>query len=197
MHFRRLALAAVAALIAMPVANAAPELDLQPNDKIVIVGNTLAERETYFGHLETHLHARFPDHKLTVRNLGWSADTITMRLRSLDFHDHGHTLRDEDPDVIFAMFGFNESFAGKEGLEQFKTDLKSFLDDLARLRYETRTVDGGRDGKRAGSTAGRSRRRKIRRGSSSSRRSRPRTSAIRIWRRPPTSMRISPSTPRR
>lgn len=149
MLFRSLALAAVATLVSIPAAEAAPELDLQPNDKIVIVGNTLAERETYFGHLETHLHARCPDDKLTVRNLGWSADTITMRLRSLDFQDHGHTLRDEDPDVIFAMFGFNESFAGKEGLDQFKIDLRSFLDDLARLRYETRTVDGGLDGKRA------------------------------------------------
>ena len=51
MLFRSLALASVAALCAVPAAGAAPELDLQPNDKIVIVGNTLAERETYFGHL--------------------------------------------------------------------------------------------------------------------------------------------------
>ncbi|MBA3314622.1 MAG: HEAT repeat domain-containing protein [Planctomycetaceae bacterium] len=153
MLLRSLALAAVGCLIAgrlAVAADATPKLELQPNDKIVILGNTLAERETYFGHLESHLHARFPQHKLVVRNLGWSADTINLRLRSLNFHDHGHTLADEDPDVIFAFFGLNESFEGKKGLEQFKSDLKGFLDDLSRLKYPTRTVDGGLDGKRAG-----------------------------------------------
>ena len=35
-------------------------LQLKKGDKIVIIGNTLAERMQYFGHFETLLHSRFP-----------------------------------------------------------------------------------------------------------------------------------------
>jgi hypothetical protein len=140
--------AVLLALAVSPLASPAadPLLTVKPGDKIVLIGNTLAERETYFGHIETRLHARFPKHKLVVRNLGWSADTITLRLRSLDFEDHGHTLKDHDPDAIFAFFGFNESFAGEAGVEKFKADLKTFLADLKRLHYPYKTF-GGIDGK--------------------------------------------------
>ncbi|MGC1272741.1 MAG: PVC-type heme-binding CxxCH protein [Planctomycetaceae bacterium] len=145
MTLRSLAFGVVAVVAASTFAADEP-LKLNPGDKIVILGNTLAERETYFGHIETRLHARFPKHKLVVRNLGWSADEITIRLRSLDFEDHGHTLLDHDPDMIFAFFGFNESFAGPQGVEQFKADLKTFLADLKRLHYPSKTF-AGVDGK--------------------------------------------------
>ncbi|HEX6985051.1 MAG TPA: PVC-type heme-binding CxxCH protein, partial [Planctomycetaceae bacterium] len=81
-------------------------------------------------------------------NLGWSADEIDLRLRSLDFEDHGHTLRDHDPDVILAFFGFNESFEGEAGLEKFEADLREFLADLRRLHYPVHTFEGGLDGKK-------------------------------------------------
>ncbi len=122
---------------------AEPLLKLQPGAKIVLIGNAQAERMQYFGHWETLLHARFPEHRLVVRNLGWSGDTITTRLRSRDFHDHGHTLLDHQPDVILACFGFNESFAGQAGLPQFKTDLAKFIADVRQLKYPVETYDRG------------------------------------------------------
>lgn len=118
-------------------------LELQPGEKIVLIGNTLAERMQYFGHWETLLHSRFPGHKLVVRNLGWSADTITVRLRSKDFVDHGHSLVAHQPDVILACFGFNESFAGPAGVEQFETDLGKFVGKLRRLQYDYETYERG------------------------------------------------------
>jgi len=102
-------------------------LDLQPHDHVVIVGNTLAERMQYFGNFETLLHARFPRHELYVRDLGWSADELTIRLRSQGFHDHGSNLADHAPDVLVAMFGFNESFAGPAGIPKFAKDLAAFI----------------------------------------------------------------------
>jgi len=139
--------AALLGLLAAPLfAAEGPKLELEPGDKVVLIGNLLAEREIYFGHLETRLHARFPNHKLVVRDLGWSGDEITLRLRSLNYEDHGHTLKDHDPDAIFAFFGFNESFAGEAGVEKFKADLKTFLADLQRLNYPYKTF-GGIDGK--------------------------------------------------
>ena len=118
-----------------------PRLDLQPRDHVVIVGNTLAERMQYFGSFETLLHARFPRHELYVRDLGWSADELTIRLRSQGFHDHGSNLADHAPDVLVAMFGFNESFAGPAGIPKFEQDLAAFIKDPFSLdRY---TSPGG------------------------------------------------------
>ncbi|HEX4612576.1 MAG TPA: PVC-type heme-binding CxxCH protein, partial [Urbifossiella sp.] len=67
---------------------------LERGDHICIIGNTLAERMQHDGWLETVLHARFPEHDLTIRNLGFSGDEIGgytgtpnfhKRLRSQDF----------------------------------------------------------------------------------------------------------------
>src|SRR4029450_717028 len=63
----------------------AATLELHPKDHICIVGNTLAERMQYDGWLETMLHARFPTHDLTIRNLGFSGDEVSTRLRSKNF----------------------------------------------------------------------------------------------------------------
>jgi glucose/arabinose dehydrogenase/lysophospholipase L1-like esterase len=120
-----------------------PLLTLEPGAKIVLIGNTLPERMQHFGHWETLLHARFPQHNLVVRNLGFSADTITERLRSQDFQDHGHTLIDHQPDVILAFFGFNESFAGPQGVEQFRKDLTQFIADVRQLKYPSQTYARG------------------------------------------------------
>jgi len=118
-------------------------LELAPNQKIVIIGNTLAERMQYFNHFETRLHSRFPKHELVVRNLGFSADTIHERLRSQDVQDHGHTLVDHKPDVILAMFGYNESFAGPDGVTDFEAKLSSFVDSIAKYEYPSSTYKRG------------------------------------------------------
>jgi len=104
-----------------------PQLKLEKGDHVVLVGNTLAERMHYFGHFETLLHSRFPEHNLYVRNLGWSADEISLRPRSKDYRDHNNNLSDHKPNVLIAMFGFNESFAGPAGLARFESDLEGFL----------------------------------------------------------------------
>jgi len=110
-------------------------LKLNPQDHVVFIGNTFAERMQNAGHFETLLHSRFPDKQLVVRNLGWSADELTLRPRSKDFQDHGHNLEDHKADVIIACFGFNESFAGKKGLAKFETDLNKFIDTTLQAKY--------------------------------------------------------------
>ncbi|QDU38884.1 hypothetical protein Mal4_32160 [Maioricimonas rarisocia] len=124
-------------------AAAEPRLEVRQNDKVVLIGNTLAERMQYFPHWETLLHSRFPEHNLTVRNLGWSADEVALRPRSKDFQDHGHTLLDHQPDVILAFFGYNESFAGPTGLPEFERQLTELLQGLKKLQYPTSTTDRG------------------------------------------------------
>lgn len=131
-----LLLLGVASLSSRPAAEAAEaKLTLSPGDKIVVIGNTFAERMQHFPYFETLLHSRFPKHKLVLRNLGWSADELTLRPRSKDFQDHGHQLEDHQPDVVIACFGFNESFAGVEGLPKFRKDLENFVKKTTTTKY--------------------------------------------------------------
>ena len=122
-------------LVAPARADDDAKLSLNKGDRIIIIGNTLAERMQYFGNFETLLHSRFHDLKLVVHNLGWSADELTLRPRSKGFEDHGHTLHDEKPDVVVAAFGFNESFGGKEKLAKFNKDLEKFVRETTSTKY--------------------------------------------------------------
>ena len=129
---------AVILALAVPssgVAGESPRLELHKRDRIILIGNTLAERMQYYGHFETLLHARFPNLDLVVHNLGYSADELTLRPRQSHFDDHGHRLTDEKPDVLFAFFGFNESFAGPAGLDKFKIDLENFIKTSTTTKY--------------------------------------------------------------
>src|SRR4051794_31703419 len=84
---------------------------LQKGDHICLIGNTLADRMQHDGWLETILYSRFPQHDLVVRDLGFSGDELTLRLRSAGFGSPDEHLAKQKTDVIFAFFGYNESFA--------------------------------------------------------------------------------------
>ena len=111
-------------------------LQVNPGDKIVVIGNTFAERMSFFGHYETRLHARYPEHKLVFRDLGWSADEVNLRPRQQAFEDHGHRLVDHKPQVIIAAFGFNESFGGEKGLPKFEQELTDFIKTTLSTSYD-------------------------------------------------------------
>jgi glucose/arabinose dehydrogenase/lysophospholipase L1-like esterase len=129
---------------------------LRAGDHISIVGNTLAERMQYDGWLETMLHARFPKHDLVIRNLGFSGDEIATRPRSKNFGTPDEWLtgvgapiggREENrfagtntkADVVFAFFGYNESYAGAAGLEAFRTQLSDWIAHTRAQRYNGKT----------------------------------------------------------
>jgi glucose/arabinose dehydrogenase/azurin len=130
---------------------------LQPNDHICIIGNTLAERTQYDGWLETVLHARFPKHELVFRNLGFSGDEIATRLRSKNFgtpdewlsglgqpiggyEDNRFAGTNTKADVIFAFFGYNESYAGRAGLDTFKKQLGEWLTHTLAQKYNGKSA---------------------------------------------------------
>ena len=130
---RRL-IATLAFLVAVSPLQADP-LDLKPGDHIGIVGNTLADRMQHDGWLETYFHTRFPKHDLVFRNLGFSGDELTLRLRSAAFGTPDEWLTRTQTDVVFAFFGYNESFAGKAGLDKFKKDLETFIQHTTTQKY--------------------------------------------------------------
>lgn len=113
---------------ARPAAPGVPAaLVLKPRDRIVLLGNTLAERMQLFNHFETLLATRFPELQLTVRNLGWSGDTVSLQPRPLNFGTTPTHLYRQKADVILAFFGLNESFDGQAGLGRFEQELDSYL----------------------------------------------------------------------
>ena len=126
--------------IAQPADNGAPQLTLNTGDHIAIIGNTLADRMQHFGHLEAVLQERFPQHRLVIRNLGFSGDTLTTRPRSDNFGTPDEWLNRVKADVILACFGYNESFAGEAGLSQFKSDLESFIDHTLAQQYNGKSA---------------------------------------------------------
>src|SRR5918911_1709412 len=85
-------------------------LDIRPHDHVSILGNTLADRMQHDGWLETLFHARFPRHRLSVRNLGFSGDEVGgyterpdfhKRLRSASFGTGDAWLEKTKADVVF------------------------------------------------------------------------------------------------
>ena len=42
---------------------------LEKENRIVLIGNNLCSRMLNFGHFETEIHLRYPDHQLFIRNM--------------------------------------------------------------------------------------------------------------------------------
>ncbi len=110
--------------------------ELKKGDRICIIGNTLAERMQHTGHFEALLQSRFPHHELVVRNLGFSGDELTTRLRSENFGSPEKHLTKHKASVVFAFFGYNESFGGEKGLEKFKKDLDKLIEETLGKKYD-------------------------------------------------------------
>jgi azurin len=126
--------AASAARNASPSDSTGP-LKLNKGDHVAIIGNTLPDRMQHDGYLETLVFAKHPQHDLVFRNLAVAGDEVAFRHRSENFGTPDEWLTKVKADVIFAFFGFNESFKGPEGLAKFKADLETFLKDTARKNY--------------------------------------------------------------
>jgi lysophospholipase L1-like esterase len=113
---------------------------LADGDRVVLVGNTLIERDQSYGHLETLLTASYPDRTLTFRNLGWSGDTVWGEARAgfgsaedgfRHLREHLLTLK---PTVVIVGYGGNEAFAGEAGLPRFREGLARLLDTIAETK---------------------------------------------------------------
>src|SRR5260370_22282952 len=147
----------------------AQSLELKKGDHICLIGNTLDERMQHYGWLETLIHSRFPEHEWVLRNLGYSGDELPLspatRMRSMDFGTADQWLAGDAPvpqpgklnpgavvrknrfeltntkaDVIFAFFGYNESFGGEAGLPKFKENLEGFIKHTLAQKYNGKSA---------------------------------------------------------
>ncbi|WP_417737446.1 PVC-type heme-binding CxxCH protein [Rosistilla oblonga] len=112
----------------------AAEVKLEKGDHICLIGNELGERMQHHNYWESLLHQSFPEHELTVRNLCFPGDEPMDRIRSKNFGDPDSHLTHSKASVVMMFFGFNESFAGEEGLAEF-------TDQMTQLVNETKAKD--------------------------------------------------------
>ncbi len=103
------------------------EAPILPGDRVAIVGNTFADQIREHGYLETLLLQRTRENPVSIRNLGWGGDMLTLRDRPTNFPTEESTLTAHKTDVIIACFGLGESFNGEVGLEDFKKNVAAFI----------------------------------------------------------------------
>lgn len=115
------------------------KLALEKGDRIAIIGNSLAERFQHDGWLETYLQAARPDLGLTIRNLGYSGDQVHYRPRSHEGFGSADThLARVKANVIFAFFGYNESY--DDNPEEFRQQLQAWIDHTRKQKYDSANV---------------------------------------------------------
>lgn len=135
-------------------------LIIEENAHIVLIGNNLCSRMIHYDHFETELHLRYPEKQLYVRNMCDGGDTPGFRPHSgrnepwafpgaAQFQDElakdsdsqgffempDEWLTRHQADIILAFFGYNESFAGEAGLENFKAELDAFIKHTLAQQY--------------------------------------------------------------
>ena len=128
-------------------AEAVPPFELRDGDRVILLGDTLIEREQYHGYFESRLHLQFPDRKFSVRNLGWSGDTpfgesragLSVRQAGIEPPDEGwrqlqEQIRLTEPTVVFLGYGMASSFNGPAGVSRFKSDLQQLVKTIEQIR---------------------------------------------------------------
>lgn len=135
-------------------------IELRKGSHIVLIGNNLGSRMLNFGHFETEMHMRYPDSTLFIRNMADGGNTPGFRPHSSrkspwafpgaeKFQKElanksgstGHYPTEDEwlsqlkTDVIIAFFGYNESFEGEAGLENYKNELHAFIKHTIQQKY--------------------------------------------------------------
>lgn len=128
-------------------------IPLHKGAHLVLIGNNLGSRMMEYGDFETELYVRFPDSMLTIRNICAPGNTPGFRPHpsrnspwafpgaaafnpdyDIDTGSEGHFPTEDEwiaslqADIILGFFGYNESFKGEEGLENFKGELNAFIE---------------------------------------------------------------------
>ncbi len=137
-----------------------PKTSVSKCSRIILIGNNLGSRMMNADHFETTLHLRYPDSMLYVRNMCDGGNTAGFRPHSgrntpwafpgaekfqtelakpagmegfVEYPDQW--LSKHQADIIIAFFGYNESFEGPAGLNNFKGELEAFIKHSLSQQY--------------------------------------------------------------
>ena len=116
----------------------AQALEVKNGQRIVLLGNTLAERMQHHGWLETYAQLAMPDRKLTFRNHGFCGDKIDSRPRNRGFIDPHTYLEISKADVILTFFGANEAWDYNPS--DYGTKLGKWVDETLGKKYNGKSA---------------------------------------------------------
>ena len=136
-------------------------LKIKKGAHIILIGNNLGSRMMNFGHFETEMQLRYPDSLLYIRNMCDGGNTPGFRphsgrpspwafpgaekfqtelAKSPDsqgfYESPDQWITRHKADIIIAFFGYNESFQGKTGLENYKAELDAFIKHTLKQKYD-------------------------------------------------------------
>jgi len=132
--FSRICLGAALTVLAAAAHAGSTGFELQKGDHVAFIGNALADRMQHHGWLESYLQYANPDKQLVIRNMGFSGDEVAHRPRNENFMTADAYLKHVEADVIFAFFGYNESY--DQDPEEFKKELREFIDHTRAQKYD-------------------------------------------------------------
>lgn len=140
-------------------------LTIQQGDHLILIGNNLCSRMMNYGHFETEVQMLFADSGLTIRNLCDGGDTPGFRPHpgrktpwafpgaekfqtelAKNSGSEGHFESPDEwmtrlkADLVVGFFGYNESFAGEAGLENFKAELEAFILHTLKQNYNGKSA---------------------------------------------------------
>ncbi len=99
----------------------------QQGDVVAILGNGLPDRMQHDGWMETLLQSELPDKLVRFRNMSASGDRPDSFPRSSGATSMTEYLQHVKADVVFAFFGYNESFDGIENANEYQQKLVAFV----------------------------------------------------------------------
>jgi mono/diheme cytochrome c family protein/glucose/arabinose dehydrogenase len=137
---------------------------------ISLIGANLGSRMINYDNFETELYVRYPEYNLNIRNMCDGGETPGFRphagrnspwafpgaekfcpelAKEVDSMENPSQGTFETPDqwltrlktdVIIAFFGYSESFAGKEGLDNYKGELDAFIKWTLKQKYNGTSI---------------------------------------------------------
>ena len=130
------AMALLLTLFATTAAHADSQFEFKQNDVVAIYGNGLADRMQHDPWVETVLQANLKGANVRFRNMSFSGDMVNQRPRNSGFTNDTEYLQHVAPDVIFIMYGYNESHAGPAGARAYEGELVALVEKYRTLRKE-------------------------------------------------------------
>ncbi len=134
-------------------------MEVSKGHHITFVGNGLGDGFQRYGYFEALVHSAFPGKELVIRNLchpGFTAGFRPHPSRQSQwafpaaekfnpqyaihkgkgfYPSEDEWLSEVKTDTVLGFFGFNESFEGEEGLENFKGELAAWIDHTNQQNY--------------------------------------------------------------
>ncbi|MFY9256992.1 MAG: PVC-type heme-binding CxxCH protein [Fuerstiella sp.] len=123
-------------LFSSTAAIADTSFEFKQNDVVAIFGNGLADRMQHDPWVETVLQANLKGLNVRFRNMSFSGDMVNKRPRNAGFTNDTEYLQHVAPDVIFIMYGYNESHAGPAGAAAYEGELVKLVESYRALRKQ-------------------------------------------------------------